>query len=282
MTKTVHTSQQKFGNLGFHAYAFKISRVNADYVSFKVWFLGAASRIKTVAVEDIPQLLEQIDTAFAENSFVVNFPDLSFSLSEKLLCSIRDQFKKFGASRTGITGATPQTAVFSSEKNLRSSPSNFCSIRGDSAAQALGSSANAQLTKGATRTVRGAKQISEAAAQAVCPQNPRTSSTRGERTLPARQFNNHPKNGRRSFNVGSKSPAAAAVPISSGVRDSRRESRAVSCLREASISRCGGVKKTRRPDTEKSPKPSGVAALGNQIRTKHGRTSVVVATRNVS
>ena len=269
MTKTVHTSQQKFGNLGFHAYAFKISRVNADYVSFKVWFLGAASRIKTVAVEDIPQLLEQIDTAFAENSFVVNFPDLSFSLSEKLLCSIRDQFKKFGASRTGITGATPQTAVFSSEKNLRSSPSNFCSIRGDSAAQALGSSANAQLTKGATRTVRGAKQISEAAAQKASASS-------------ARQFNNHPKSGRRSFNAGSKSPAAAAVPISSGVRDSRRESRAVSCLREAPISRCGGVKKARRPDTEKCPKPSGVAALGNQIRTKHGRTSVVVATRNVS
>lgn len=306
MTKTVHTSQQKFGNLGFHkAYAFKISRVNGDYVSFKVWLLGAASRIKTVAVEDIPQLLEQIDTAFAENSFVVNFPDLSFSLSEKLLCSIRDQFKKFvGANRTDITGATPPSAVFSSEKNLRSSPSNFCSIRGDSAAQALGSSANAQLTKGATRTVRGAKQISEAAAQAVCPQNPRTSSTRGERTLPARQFNNHPKNGRRSFNAGSKSPAATTAterplrlkgrrPLrqlacanesipSSGVRDSRRESRAVSCLREAPISRCGGVKKARRPDTEKSPKPSGVAALGNQIRTKNGRTSVVVATRKVS
>ncbi|GEM_PF-3260062 len=284
MTKTAHTSQQKFGNLGFHkAYAFKISRVNADYVSFKVWLLGAASRIKTISVEDIPNLLEQIDTAFAENSFFVNFPDLSFSLSEKLLCSIRDQFKKFvGANRTDITGATPPSAVFSSEKNLRSSPSNFCSIRGDSAAQALGSSANAQLIKGATRTVRGAKQISEAAAQAVRSNNPRTSSTRGERTLPARQFNNHPKNGRRSFNAGSKSPAAAAVPISSGVRDSRRESRAVSCLREAPISRCGGVKKARRPDTEKSPKPSGVAAWGNQIRTKNGRTSVVVATRKVS
>ena len=218
MTKTAHTSQQKFGNRGFRkAYAFKISRVNGDYLSFKVWLLGAASRIKTVAVEDIPQLLEQIDTAFAENSFVVNFPDLSFSLSEKLLCSIREQLKKFGASRTDA-GATH---------------THFCSIRGDSAAQALGSSAYAQLTKGATRAANGAKQISEAAAQAVCPQNPRTSSTRGERTLPARQFS-----------------------AKSGVKDSRRKSRAVRCPREASIS--------------------------PRVQTKNGRTSVVVATRKVS
>ena len=232
MTKTAHTSQQKFGNLGFRkAYAFKISRVNADYVSFKVWFLGAASRIKTVAVEDIPQLLEQIDTAFAENSFVVNFPDLSFSLSEKLLCSIRDQFKKFGANRTDIADTTP---------------THFCSIRGDSAAQALGSSANAQLTKGATRAANGAKQISEAAAQAVRPKQPRTSSTCGDRSLPARQISHK-----------------------SGVRDSRRKSRAVSCPREAS-----NLTKNEKRITKNSDYA--------RVKTKHGRTSVVVVTRKVS
>lgn len=264
MTKTAHKGQEK-----------KVVGASLSYADNGIFGL----RLKFS--DDVENLIAQIEAAIADGQLFFTAPngrrfvcELSALLEIKtLLCS---------ASRTGIAGATPPTAVFSSEKNLHSSPSNFCSIRGDSAAQALGSSANAQLTKGATRTVRGAKQISEAAAQAVRSNNPRTSSTRGERTLPARQFNNHPKNGRRSFNAGSKSPAAAAVPISSGVRDSRRESRAVSCLREAPISRCGGVKKARRPDTEKCPKPSGVAALGNQIRTKNGRTSVVVATRKVS
>lgn len=277
MQKTAQDTQPQIGNpdTARRIYAFATARINPDWISLKVWLLGGVIRARNIAVAALPDLIAQIDAALADGCEVITLDGAEFSAPEKVLSGIKKEFSycclgaSDGASRAIAAGATSPTAVFSSEKNLRSSPSNFCSIRGDSAAQALGSSANAQLTKGATRTVRGAKQISEAAAQKASASS-------------ARQFNNHPKSGRRSFNAGSKSPAAAAVPISSGVRDSRRESRAVSCLREASISRCGGVKKARRPDTEKSPKPSGVAAEGNQIRTKHGRTSVVVATRNVS
>lgn len=330
MQKAAQSSQLKSGNLGGgRVYAFRVNRVNADYVCLKLWLLGGVIRARNIAVAALPDLIAQIDAALADGCEVITLAGAEFSAPEKVLSGIKKEFSYCcthrgagdGASRAIAAGATSPTAVFSSEKNLRSSPSNFCSkSRGGSDAKVLDSSANAQ-SKGATRTVRGAKQISEASAQAVCPKQPRTSSTRGRRSLPARQFNNHQKSGLRAFVAGSKSPAAAAaterplrlkgrrplrqsayanesIPLS-GVTDSRRKSRAVSCLREASISRCGGVKKARRPDTKKSPKPSGVAAEGNhlpkgwrkcnvenppydRVKTKHGRTSVVVATRKVS
>lgn len=138
---------------------------------------------------------------------------------------------------------------------LRQIKTLLCSIRGGSDAHVLGSRANAQ-SKGATRTVRDAKKDSEASASKVS-----ASATR--------QFNNHPKSGRRA-NAGSKSPAAAAVPISSGVRDSRRKSRAVRCNPcETSI-----LTKIEKRITENSSFP--------RVKTKNGRTSVIVATRKVS
>ncbi len=211
-----------------------------------------------ILVSEIENIVKQINVALSLNQETFTTPDgRKFAMSAELMSKFRHELAQVWSD-------------------------NFVVSRGGRGAHVVAGSPSDESFKGAPSAHRGRKQNSKVPAQAVRSNNPRTSSTRGERTLPARQFNNHPKNGRRSFNAGSKSPAAAAVPISSGVRDSRRESRAVSCLREAPISRCGGVKKARRPDTEKCPKPSGVAALGNQIRTKNGRTSVVVATRKVS
>jgi len=191
MTKTAHKGQEK-----------KVVGASLAYAGNGIFVLrldfsdNLNCAVVGVLAENIENLIGQIETALADNQPFFTAPN-----GRRFICdpSVLRKIKTLlcGASRTDA-GATH---------------THFCSIRGDSAAQALGSSANAQLTKGATRTVRGAKQISEAAAQAVCPQNPRTSSTRGGRSLPARQISHK-----------------------SGVTDSRRKSRAVRCPRGASIS----------------------------------------------
>lgn len=102
------------------AYAFKVSRVNPDFVSFKVWILGYYSKVCSIAVSSLPKIVAQIDTALAEGECEFEIGGIRFSADEKLLGKIRKEFSSYccnegasdanhalGASRTGIEGVNP-------------------------------------------------------------------------------------------------------------------------------------------------------------------------------
>lgn len=281
-----------------------------------------------IGTGDIDKLISQLDDALADGHFVfaapngrrfVCKPDAMRAIRTLLLSISRGDSN--GASRTGIAGATPPTAVFSSEKNLRSFPVKFCSkSRGGSDAQVVDGSSIEQLS-----------QI-QASAPSASPAKSSDSSTEDGDVVTARYFNSPKKRGCREENAGSKSPVAATAPfsqkeysaiigdevrnaiqpllveldsiialanenlaaikqfsqISGAVSAARQKSRAVALsARGDNLSRCRGAK-AHRADSDKSiakdsPKMSGGASKGNSlpIKTQNGRTSVVVGTRRV-
>ena len=101
------------------AYAFKVSRVNPDFVSFKIWILGYYTRVCSIAVASLPKIVAQLDTALAEGECEFELGGIRFSADEKLLGKIRKEFSSYccegvsdannalGASRTGIEGVNP-------------------------------------------------------------------------------------------------------------------------------------------------------------------------------
>lgn len=100
-------------------YAFRVSQVNPDFVSFKVWILGYYSKVCSIAVSSLPKIVAQLDTALAEGECEFEIGGIRFSADEKLLGKIRKEFSSYcclgasdanhaqGASRTGIEGVNP-------------------------------------------------------------------------------------------------------------------------------------------------------------------------------
>ena len=97
MANTTQNSQNKSDNLGRGrvAYAFKISRVNPDFVSFKIWILGYYSKVCSIAVASLPKIVAQIDTALADGECEFEIGGIRFSADEKLLKSIRKKFSSY-------------------------------------------------------------------------------------------------------------------------------------------------------------------------------------------
>lgn len=100
-------------------YAFRVSRVNPDFLSLKIWILGYYSKVCSIAVASLPKIVAQIDTALADGECEFELGGIRFSADEKLLKSIRDELSSYccsgvsdannapGASRTGIEGVNP-------------------------------------------------------------------------------------------------------------------------------------------------------------------------------
>lgn len=97
MANNAQNSQNKSDNLGRGrvAYAFKVSRVNPDFVSFKVWILGYYSKVCSIAVSSLPKIVAQLDTALAEGECEFEIGGIRFSADEKLLKSIRKEFSSY-------------------------------------------------------------------------------------------------------------------------------------------------------------------------------------------
>lgn len=122
MANNAQSSQSKSDNLGRGrvAYAFKISRVNPDFLSLKIWILGYYSKVCSIAVSSLPKIVAQIDTTLADGECEFELGGIRFSADEKLLKSIRKELSSYccnvgasdanhalGASRTGIEGGNP-------------------------------------------------------------------------------------------------------------------------------------------------------------------------------
>lgn len=112
------------------AYAFKVSRVNPDFVSLKIWILGYYSKVCSIAVASLPKIVAQIDTALAEGDCEFEIGGIRFSADEKLLGKIRKEFSSYcceGVSdANNVHGAgkaaQPQSESLRSTKPKASAP----------------------------------------------------------------------------------------------------------------------------------------------------------------
>ena len=130
MQKAAQSSQLKSGNLGGgRVYAFRVNRVNADYVCLKLWLLGGIIRARNIAVASLPALVEQIDCALADGCERIALDGAEFSAPEKVLSGIRKEFSYCctGASDANHVhgagkAALPQSESLRSTKPKASAP----------------------------------------------------------------------------------------------------------------------------------------------------------------
>ena len=139
MANNAQNSQNKSDNLGRGrvAYAFKISRVNPDFVSFKVWILGYYSKVCSIAVASLPKIVAQIDTALADDECEFEIGGIRFCADEKLLKSIRKEFSSYCCN----VGASDANHVPSAGKAAQPQPESLRSTKQKASAPACKPSA---------------------------------------------------------------------------------------------------------------------------------------------
>lgn len=241
MQKAAQSSQLKSGNLGGgRVYAFRVNRVNADYVCLKLWLLGGVIRARNIAVAALPDLIAQIDAALADGCEVIALDGAEFSAPEKVLSGIRNEFSYCctGASDANHVPSADKTALPQSE-SLRSTKPKASAPQGKASA---------------------ARQISDEETTA------------------------HPRFPRSYVRRNSKIAKIAVESIGSALRaelepvlDALDDIGAMlsELLAERGIDRAPKQPLGWRKCTVENP-------LGAAIRTKCGRTSVVVGVRKVA
>lgn len=126
MQKAAQSSQLKSGNLGGgRVYAFRVNRVNANFVCLKLWFLGGVIRARNIAVAALPALVEQIDAALADGCEVVALDGAEFSATEKVLSGIKKEFSSYcctGASDANHVPVKPSSDSAESVKKCGAKP----------------------------------------------------------------------------------------------------------------------------------------------------------------
>lgn len=99
-------SQLKSGNLdrAESVYAYKIARVNPEYLSLKLWTFGGDVKSSRIACAKLGALLDEADSAIANGDFCLSLDGAQFALPEKLLREIRAQLSSY-AVLSGGSGA---------------------------------------------------------------------------------------------------------------------------------------------------------------------------------
>lgn len=125
MANNAQNSQLKSGNLGVgRVYAFRVNRVNADYVCLKLWLLGGVIRARNIAVASLPALIEQIDVALADGCERIALDGAEFSAPEKVLSGIKKEFSYCctGASDANHVPVKPSSDSAESVKKCGAKP----------------------------------------------------------------------------------------------------------------------------------------------------------------
>lgn len=245
MQKAAQSSQPKSGNLGGgRVYAFRVSRINADFVCIKLWLLGGVIRARNIAVASLPDLIEQIDVALADGCERIALDGAEFSATEKVLSGIKKEFSSYCC-----TGASDANHVHGAGK----------------AALPQSESLRSTKQKASAPATEQARQISPLCAKGdadyVAPSASQVRSACG---------------------AGVAADVSAIRADLADLRDSQAEffeSLAALLVRIAEVLNDG-------EDVPKQPRGWRKCAvenpLGGVIRTKRGRTSVVVGVRKIS
>lgn len=247
MQKAAQNSQSKSGNLGGgRVYAFRVNRVNADYVCLKLWLLGGVIRARNIAVAALPALVEQIDAALADGCEVIVLAVAEFSATEKVLLGIRNEF------------------------------SSYCCIGGVSDAKNVHGAGKAALPQ--SESLRSTKQKASAPATEQARQiSPLCAKGDADYVAPsASQV-------RSACGAGVAADVAAIRADVADLRNSQAEffeNLAALLLRVAEVLNDGGESAPKQPRGWQ--KCAVENPLGGVIRTKRGRTSVIVGVRKIS
>ena len=276
MANNAQNSQNKSDNLGRGrvAYAFKISRVNPDFVSFKVWILGYYSKVCSIAVASLPKIVAQIDTALADGECEFELGGIRFSADEKLLKSIRKELSSYCYC---CEGASDANHVPSAGKAAQPQPESLRSTKPKASAPACKPSAR-QLSNEERRT-----------------KNEKLSTPAGVAADTAKEENNS------SFSILNSSLRAAGeadfiaqsvpqVDSACGADASAVADGLIQAFREALRAELAPIRAVLDALSFKVEEMS-IFAKGNSAldlpessfpRTKRGRTSVVVGVRKVA
>ncbi len=118
-------SQLKTANLG-EAYAFNVSRINPDYVSFKVWVFGYSPKTCSISVYKLANLVEELNAAIVNGACEFTVGGQTFLANEELLKSIRNEFQSYSVvERRGAAdadGVLAKSAMTSGAKQKASAP----------------------------------------------------------------------------------------------------------------------------------------------------------------
>lgn len=247
MQKAAQSSQPKSGNLGGgRVYAFRVSRINADFVCIKLWLLGGVIRARNIAVASLPDLIEQIDVALADGCEVIALDGAEFSATEKVLSGIKKEFSSYcclGASDANHVPVKPSSDSAESVKKCGAKP----------------------------------KASAPATEQARYLSTPLCAMGGSDCTAPfASQV-------RSACGAGVAADVSAIRADLADLRDSQAEffeSLAALLVRIAEVLNGGGESAPKQPRGRQ--KCAVENPLGGVIRTKRGRTSVVVGVRKVA
>lgn len=246
MANNAQNSQLKSGNLGGgRVYAFRVNRVNADFVCLKLWLLGGVIRARNIAVAALPDLIAQIDAALADGCEVITLDGAEFSAPEKVLSGIRKEFSSYcctGASDANHVPVKPSSDSAESVKKCGAKP------------------------KASAPATEQARYISPLCAKGG-----------SDCTAPsASQV-------RSACGAGVAADVSAIRADVAEMRESQEdffENLAALLLRIAEVLNDGGEDAPKQPRCWQ--KCAVENPLGGVIRTKRGRTSVIVGVRKVS
>ena len=246
MQKAAQSSQLKSGNLGGgRVYAFRVSRINADYVCLKLWLLGGIIRARNIAVAELPALVEQIDCALADGCERIAIDGAEFSAPEKVLAGIRNEFSYC------CLGASDANHVHGAGKAALPQPESLRSTKPKASAPAT---EQARYLSTPLCVKGEADSIAPSASQV-----------------------------RSACGAGVAADVSAIRADVAEMRESQAEffeNLAELLVRVAEILNGGGESAPKQPRGWK--KCTVEAPLGAAIRTKRGRTSVVVGVRKVA
>ena len=227
-------------------YAFRVNRVNADFVCLKLWLLGGVIRARNIAVAALPDLIAQIDAALADGCEVITLDGAEFSAQEKVLSGIRKEFSSYCC----IGGVSDANNVHGADK----------------AAQPQSESLRSTKPKASAPATEQARYISP-----LCAKGGSDCTTPSASQV------------RSACGAGVAADVAAIRADLAEIRESQAdffENLAALLVRIAEVLNDGGE------DAPKQPKGWRKCAvenpLGGVIRTKRGRTSVIVGVRKIS
>lgn len=272
MQKAAQSSQLKSGNLGGgRVYAFRVSRINADYVCLKLWLLGGVIRARNIAVAALPDLIAQIDAALADGCEVITLDGAEFSAPEKVLSGIRKEFSSYccigGVSDANNVPVKPSSDSAESVKKCGAKPKasapateqarQICKeeLDGENHSSYRRAGSCGTINDAAIHCAKGGSDCTAPSASQV----------------------------RSACGAGVAADVAAIRADLAEMRESQEdffENLAALLVRIAEVLNDGGE------DAPKQPRGWQKCAvenpLGGVIRTKRGRTSVIVGVRKVS
>ena len=120
MSKNAQVSQPKTNNLGKHAYAYKLNRINPDYAKFEIWAFCVWHIAEVISIAKADEYLQQIERAFFYGEFCITLRGITIGVPEKLLKQIRKEFEKLVSHRVGSGEQVGSGDVSTSSKSQSS------------------------------------------------------------------------------------------------------------------------------------------------------------------